>query len=86
MERATAITNSMAVATYMMTYYSNDIVCYTKYTNSIEVTVHLYWAKYDSKREKEKLDAIVMAGAKIETFSHPEGEFDVIDVTYGLDD
>lgn len=85
MEKSLAISDSLAVLHYWMVYYPNEIVSYTKYTLSITVTLHLDWKDYDSKKEKEKIERIAIAGAKIEILSNTEMEFDVIYVSYGIE-
>lgn len=84
MKRLDSFTNSMAVVNYLMTYYPKEVVSYTKYCCTIEVTVHLPWEDYDSKREKERLENIVLADAIIEIFSNTQGKTDVIHIEYGI--
>ena len=67
-----------------MNIYPKECISYTKYTSTIEVTLHLEWKDYDSKKEKEKLEHIVAAGAKLEILSSTKHETDYLCVTYGI--
>lgn len=84
MERADAFINSMVVLNYMMNFYPKEVVSYTNYSYTIEVTVHLPWKDYNSMREKGKLEPIVVAGAKIEIISSTKHETDYLSVNYGI--